>query len=328
MDNVAFLVGNTPVVKLKYQKNNIFLKLESANPGLSIKDRVAFYVCHKLAAEGSLQGKRIVEYSSGNLAIGLAQASKVWQFDLTLIITSGTSPDKIKLLQRFGVDLIMVDENEHSLSPLGFRGFAEQIAHQKDAIFIDQFSNPLNPEAHQMFTGPEIHQQVPLVDYIFAAMGTGGTATGIARYFKKASARTKIIGVSPNSGVFYTSFHRSNVQRPAVNSKIEGVGEDFLPKNLDLQALSDVVEVEDSAGIGQQEQLLNGAGIFVGGSSGLALAGAKQYIDAHSLQDQNIVVVCPDSGNRYLTNFLPKTRQSPYQDFVTQNEVRGYPRII
>ncbi len=328
MDNVVLLVGNTPVVKLEYQKNNIFLKLESANPGLSIKDRVAFYICHKLATKSSLQGKRIVEYSSGNLAIGLAQASKVWKFDLTLIITSGTSPDKIKLLQRFGIDLIMVDENEHSLSPLGFRGFAEQIAHQKDAIFIDQFSNPLNPEAHQMFTGPEIHKQVPSADYIFAAMGTGGTVTGIARYFMEFNKHTKVIGVSPTSGVFFTAFHHLSKQRPAVNSKIEGVGEDFLPKNLDLQVLANVVEVEDSVGIEQQEYLLNNAGIFVGGSSGLALAGAKQFIDTQNLKDQNIVVVCPDSGNRYLTNFLPHDRQSLYQDFVTQNEVGGYPRVI
>jgi cystathionine beta-synthase len=328
MNNISFLVGNTPITKLEYHNNTIFLKLESFNPGLSIKDRVAFYICHQLSARKGLQGKRVVEYSSGNLAIGLAQASKVWGFNLTLIITSGTSPDKIKLLQRYGIDLIMVDENEHSLSPLGFRGFAQQVAAQDSAIFIDQFNNPLNPEAHQRFTGPEIHKQVPVVDYIFAAMGTGGTATGIARYFRENKPDTKVIGVSPNSGVFFTSFHKLNTKRSPVSSKIEGVGEDFLPANLDLQAISGVVEVEDDSAIEQQAYLLNNAGIFVGGSSGLALAGAMQFVDKYNLIGQSIVVICPDSGNRYLANFVPKSAPSPYSNFVREKRMGNFPCLV
>ena len=331
MRNVTDLVGNTPVVESSYKDNRFYLKLESGNPGLSIKDRVAFYICQNLDESIGLNGKRIVEYSSGNLAIGLAQASKLWRFHLTLIITSKTSLDKIRLLQRFGTELIMVDEKVHSEDPLGFRGFAAIIASVRKSIFIDQYNNRLNPEAHQKMTGPEIYRNVPEADYVFTPMGTGGTASGIARYFKENRLPTQVVGVTPDSGVFFTHFHRHQQARRSVDSMIEGVGEDFIPQNFDEKVIADVVEVSDIAALQEVEQLINDLGLFVGGSSGLAIAGTKKFVDTKGLHDKNIVIVCPDSGNRYLSNFSVSRERprSAYQDVVEHyRKGKEYPKIL
>lgn len=334
MNNAEHLVGNTPIVEMLYKDNRIHLKLESMNPGLSIKDRVAFHVCNILDRATNLRGQRIVEYSSGNLAIGLAMASKIYGYHLTLIITSKTSPDKIKLLQRYGAELIMVDESVHSEDPLGFRGFAEIIAKTREAIFIDQFNNPLNPDTHYLTTAPEIHRDVPEADYIFSAMGTGGTATGVAKYFKDKNLPTKVIGVTPDSGLYYTRFHRlPESSRSSVNTLIEGVGEDFIPKNLHMDILENIVEVRDAVGLLEIENLLRTTGIHLGGSSGLAIAGAKQYIIDNELNDKDIVVICPDSGNRYLSAFnLSKndksSNKSEYAQIVAKYRNGQFPKIL
>lgn len=333
MNNAESLVGNTPLIELPYRDNRLNLKLEGMNPGLSVKDRVAFYVCSVLDKTVGLRGQRIVEYSSGNLAIGLAMASKIYGFHLTLIITSKTSPDKIKLLRRYGVDLIMVDENVHSEDPLGFRGFAEIIASTREAIFIDQFNNPLNPEAHRMNTASEIHRDLPETDYVFSAMGTGGTATGIAQYFRERNLPTKVIGVTPDSGKYYTHFHRlPENTRPPVTTVIEGVGEDFIPTNLHMDILKSVVEVRDELALLEIENFLDATGIHLGGSSGLAIAGAKKYIDEADMHDKDIVVICPDSGNRYLSNFVPKKDpsrpESIYHEIVEHHRKGEFPKIL
>ncbi|MFA5829417.1 MAG: cysteine synthase family protein [Candidatus Gracilibacteria bacterium] len=332
MRNAENLVGNTPIVEIPYKDNRLHLKLEGANPGLSIKDRVAFHVCNSLDKKIGLRGRTVVEYSSGNLAIGLAMASKIYGFRLVLIITSKTSPDKVKLLQRYGIELIMVDESVHSESPLGFRGFAEIIAQNtRDSIFIDQFNNPLNPEAHKKTTGPEIHNNVPNADYVFSPMGTGGTASGVAQYFKDEDLPTKVVGVTPDSGVYYTKFHGINESRNVVTA-IEGVGEDFIPKNLNLDILANVVEVRDALALMEIENLITETGIYIGGSSGLAVAAAKQFVDDNGLTGKNLVVLCPDSGNRYLTAFSPSkqgNKKSDYTDLVdSYRNGKKLPKIV
>lgn len=334
MNNAEKLIGKTPIIELPHGSNRLHLKLESMNPGLSIKDRVAFYICRTLDKAIGLEGQKIVEYSSGNLAIGLALASKIYGFHLTLIVTSGTSPDKIKLLQKYGAELIMVDEGVHSEDPLGFRGFARIIAETRECVFIDQFDNPLNPEAHRKTTAPEIHQQVPEADFVFSSMGTGGTATGIGRYFKENRLKTKVVGVTPDSGKFYAHFYGlPENSRDEVNTVIEGVGEDFIPKNLDTDVLDGVVEVRDRLALLEIEDLLGRTGLHFGGSSGMAIAGAKLYADEHGLNNRDIVVVCPDSGNRYLSNSSVPKKESPegesvYSEVVNAHRKGEFPKIL
>lgn len=330
MNNASELVGNTATIRVPYQDNTLYLKLEGMNPGLSIKDRVAFYICNHLDQTIGLKGQTVVEYSSGNLAIGLAQASKIWDFQLTLIVTSKTSPDKIKLLQRFGVELIMVDEKTHSEAPNGFRGFAEIIAKSKNALFIDQFNNKLNAEAHTKTTAPEILRDIPQTDYVFCAMGTGGTASGVARFFKDSKPSVKVIGVTPDSGIYFSTFHNLHTDTRMVDTEIEGVGEDFIPANLHMDILSNVVEATDHAALNEVDTLIQTLGIFVGGSSGLALAAAKKYITENKLRNKNIVVLCPDSGNRYLSNYNPAqvTPKDDYTAFIEKYKVGKYPKLL
>lgn len=329
-DLLKQLIGNTPMVEIPFKTNRLHLKLEGANPGLSIKDRVAFHICHELEKRIGLRGKKVVEYSSGNLGVGLAIASKIYGFNLTLIVTTKTSADKIKLLRHYGVELIMVDNSIHSEKPLGLRGFAKVIAQTRESIFIDQFNNPLNPETHVETTGPEIHRDVPLAEYIFSAMGTGGTATGVAQYFKNKGLPTKVIGVTPNSGIYYSVFHKLPKKRSELDTVIEGVGEDFLPKNLNMDILAHVAEIKDTLALLEVERLISDTGIHVGGSSGMAIAAAKQYINENELHGKNVVVICPDSGNRYLSAVTPAkgASKSEYAEVVEAHRKNGMPKIL
>lgn len=332
MKSLSELVGNTPTLEVPHEGNRLHLKLEASNPGLSIKDRVAFHVCKKLDEEVGLKGKTVVEYSSGNLAIGLAQATKVWGFDLILVVTAQTSPDKITLLKRLGAKLVMADGSLDSNDPRGFRGFAKVIAEAKNAIFIDQYHNPLNQEAHYTSTGPEIHRDHPQASFVFSPMGTGGTASGIAKFLKDAGSSTGVIGVTPDVGVYYTTFHRLEEKRPGSDqTKIEGTGEDLIPGNLNLEILAGVLEVRDAVALLEVDKLLEETGLFVGGSSGLALAAAKQFIAKEGIRNEDLVVLCPDSGNRYLSNKYSvnnNTDDNELNEIVESYANNGYPKRI
>lgn len=334
MKTLSSLVGNTPTIEIPYEGNRLHLKIEAQNPGLSIKDRVAFHVCKVLAEQGRLIGGKVVEYSSGNLAIGLAQASKIWNFDLTLVVTGQTSPDKIRLLKRMGATLVMVDGAVDSDAPLGFKGFTKQIAAESGAVLIDQYDNPLNREAHRHSTGPEIHRAFPQARYVFSPMGTGGTASGIAEYLEEVGSSTGVVGVTPAVGIYYTTFHGLSERRPGSETTlIEGAGEDLIPGNLNMKVLKNVVEVSDEVALLEIEELLAATGLFVGGSSGLAIAAAKQVIDRENLRDEDLVVLCPDSGNRYLNAKLPdisvaKSVDPTLNRLVTTSTNGQFPRIL
>jgi len=320
MRTVADLVGNTPLVVLPYGSNRLHLKIEAVNPGLSIKDRAAFHICRALDATVGLRGKAIVEYSSGNFGIGLAQAAKVWGFRLTLIVTPDISPDTLKLLQRLGVELIMVDRGVPADAPTGERGLARTIAERTGAIFIDQSDNPLNPAAHYATTGPEIHHAVPQAVYVFSVLGTGGTATGIAQYLRDVGSTTRVVGVTKDTGRYVAAYRGERAAE----------GADPIPKNLQFDLLETVVGVAAKTSYQEIEELLEKTGLFLGATSGLAIAGAKQLLDARGHEDVDVVVICPDSGNRYVSAArpainLPASSAAPILDGLRVGE---YPKVV
>jgi len=320
MRTVAELVGNTPLVVLPHGSNRLHLKVEAGNPGLSIKDRAAFHICRALDASVGLRGKSIVEYSSGNFGIGLAQASKVWGFRLTLVITQVTSPDTVRLLQRLGAELVMVDEDAPADSPTGYRGFTRILADAQGSIFIDQNDNPLNPEAHYAATGPEIHRDVPQAAYVFSTLGTGGTATGIAQYLRDAGSSTRVVGVTKDSGAYFAQFRGQR----------DGVEAGVLPKNLRMDLLETIVGVRSKASYAEVDDVLERTGLFLGATSGLAIAGAKQLLDERHLEDRDAVVICPDSGNRYLSAVTRASdgRPSASQSTIDEYRLGEYPRLV
>lgn len=320
MRTVADLVGNTPLVVLPHGSNRLHLKIEAGNPGLSIKDRAAFHICRVLDATVGLRGKAIVEYSRGNFGIGLAQAAKVWGFRLTLIITPDISPETLQLLQRLGAELIMVGSNVPADAPTGDRGLARTIAERTGAIFIDQSDNPLNPAAHYATTGPEIHRAVPQAAFVFSTLGTGGTATGVAQYLRDVGSATRVVGVTKDTGRYFAAFRGA----PAAG------GADAIPKNLQFDLLETVVGVAARALYAEVDALLEATGLFLGATSGLAIAGAKQLLDARGHEDVDVVVICPDSGNRYVSSTRPASNRpaSSATSIVDGLRAGEYPKVV
>lgn len=296
------LVGNTPYFQI-FKNNNLFnLKLEMFNPGLSIKDRVAFYVTEKLLTP---ETKSVIEYTSGNLGIGLCLASSVYGFDCILVTTSLTSKEKLEMLKSFGAKVVVINNTAVSNESDGMIGVARHLSQQlPNSLFINQFENELNAETHYNWTAKEIYEEYGgTVDYIFASMGTGGTISGIGRFFKENNPKTKIIGITPDCGIYYTEFYGMNPKsRPhSGHTFIEGVGEDFIPHNLQYQYIDEIVEVKDHDALASLNYFKREHGLFMGGSSGLAIAGAMDYMIRNKIENKNVVIICPDSGNRYLS---------------------------
>jgi cystathionine beta-synthase len=319
MQTVADLAGNTPMMVLPYGSNRLRLKIEAGNPGLSIKDRAAFHICRALDASVGLRGTSVVEYSSGNFGIGLAQAAKVWGFRLTMVITHDTNPGTISFLRRFGVRLIMVDGDVAAAAPTGYRGFAKILAASSGAIFIDQNDNPLNVEAHYASTGPEIHRDAPQALFVFSTLGTGGTATGIALYLRDIGSPTRVVGVTKDTSAPYAHFRGESPE-----------GADTLPKNLRFGLLETVVGVRAKQSYLEVDALLEQTGLFLGASSGLAIAGAKQFLDERHVEDGDVVVICPDSGNRYLGATTPSSGDAEYefQPVIDAYRRGAYPTVV
>ena len=296
INNIEDMIGNTPLFKLD---DEIYLKLEMFNLGMSIKDRVAKNVILRAEETGLLgRNKRtILEYTSGNLGIGLSIISANRDYRVICVAESSISKEKLKLMRYLGTEVIVTDYNENTNSDGGMRGLAKKI-HERmpNAYFIDQFENPWNPEAHYKTTAPEILIDLPTVSIIYCPIGTGGIITGIGRFFKENRPNVEIVGVTPPSGIIYTSFYSMNKEeRPTTNTIIEGVGEDVIPKIMDFNVIDRMIEVDDSESI-SAANFLSKRGIIVGGSSGLTMAAAIK-----DKKSGNKVVICGDSGNRYLS---------------------------
>lgn len=336
------LIGRTPLFRLPHTDNvTLLLKLEMFNPGLSVKDRVAKHILHKGREQGEVKsGQPIVAYTSGNFGIGLAQLARLYGHPVICVVPSTTSEEKISLLRNLGAQVVVCDNAKLSNDSLGMAGMAKNLATAlHDAYFIDQFSDPRNLEAHYLTTGPEIWEQTEgKIDYLFAAMGTGGTASGIGKFLKEKETTIKVYGVSPDSGVFHSRFY-GLLDKRIVDSEIEGIGEDFLPANLDFRYLDGVIEVSDKETMDTLSIILEQTGFFLGGSSGASLAAARKFEYPRG-KSANAVVICPDSGNRYLsTIYKPKkimTSEVPtgeLQNALSQfiKKVRGveqYPYMV
>ena len=297
IEKIEDLIGNTPLYQLDPKT---YLKLEMFNPGLSIKDRVAKNIILRAEEKGLLGGNidTILEYTSGNLGIGLALLSASRKYNTIFIAESSISKEKLKLLKCFGSDVILTNYKEDTNSPFGMKGYAERIHNfiSHRAYFVNQFENEWNPDSHYRTTAPEILSDLPEVNRIYIPMGTGGIITGIGKFFKENAPHVEIIGITPDSGILYTSFYGIKEKRPKTETLIEGVGEDCLPKIMDFSVIDRVIEVSDIESISATQDLST-RGIFVGGTSGLAMAG-KLKDNKEGIN----VVICGDSGNRYLSN--------------------------
>ncbi len=291
--SVLSSIGNTPLVEIaNHNKNSrvkMFAKLEGCNPGGSVKDRTAYYMMNTAVQSGALTGQRVVlEPTSGNTGIALAMIGAALGFKVRLTMPECVSTERQHILQAYGAEVTLTPARDGTDGAIKMA--REIIGREPDKYYMpDQFSNAANVLAHYETTGPEILAQTGgKVDHIVAGMGTTGTLMGLARYFREKRPSVKIIGVEPVPG--------HTIQG------LKNMSESIVPSIYDPSMLDDRITVEDGEAFEQTRMLVTQEGLFVGMSSGAAVAGALRY--AQKLESGTIVVIMPDRGDRYLSTTL------------------------
>ena len=302
-NSVEKIVGNTPLLKLNnYKKTanagaDIFAKVELFNPAGSIKDRVAKNMIDVAEREGKLKrGATIIEPTSGNTGIGLAAIGGARGYKVILTMPDTMSAERINLIRAYGAEVILTDGKK---GMAGAIEKAEQIAASTKGAFIpDQFSNPANPEAHYLTTGPEIWNDIGgKVDIFVAGVGTGGTISGAGRYLKEHNPDIKIVAVEPSGSPVLSKGY------PGPHG-IQGIGAGFVPKALDTKIYDEVLAVTEEQSFSAARLFAKCEGMLCGISSGAALHAATLVANRPENAGKNIVVVLPDTGDRYLSTPL------------------------
>ncbi len=301
--SVLDLIGETPLIELSQikkelgLKSNILAKLERFNPGGSVKDRVARTMIEEAEKRGDLQpGSVIIEPTSGNTGIGLALISSIRGYRAIIVMPETMSVERQKLMTAFGAELVLTDGSK------GMAGAIEKAnelaMHIPNSFIPQQFSNFDNSKAHYMTTGPEIYRDTDgKVDVFISAIGTGGTLTGTGKYLKEKNQNIKIIGIEPASSAFLTKGVKGA-------HKIQGIGAGFKPEVLDLDLCDELITVEDEEAFEASRILCRKEGLLCGISSGAALCVAIKVASKAENANKNIVVILPDTGDRYLSTEL------------------------
>ncbi len=306
-DNILQTLGHTPLVRLNKVvrgfKGHFYVKVEFFNPGGSVKDRIGLEIIEEAEREGRLRpGGTIVEATSGNTGMGLAIVAAIKGYKCVFTLPDKMSIEKIRLLRAFGAEVIVTPTAVPHDSPESYTEVAKRIVRETpNSILANQYFNPKNPDAHYATTGPEIWKQTGgQIDYFVCGIGTGGTISGVGKYLKEQNANVKVIGADPKGSVlrehFYTKAHPSLSK----TYKVEGIGQDWIPGTLNFDVIDDVVEVSDKESFLMSRKLTRDEGIFVGGSSGTAVAAALKYADRMKENDV-MVILLPDTGERYLS---------------------------
>ena len=292
--DILNLIGKAPLVKLEKisqeLNNNIFVKCDFLNPGGSIKDLIAYYMVKDLKGV-----KSIVEPTSGNTGIGLALVCAKMGIDLTIVMPESMSIERRATIKHFGANLVLTPATE------GMQGSINKALEltKSGAIMLNQFENPANIQAHYEVTAPIIYESVPDIDIFITGVGTGGTISGVGKFLKEKKESVKIVAIEPSESAVISG-------KPKGAHKIEGIGAGFIPKNLNLDILDEVVDVNSNIAIENAKELAKKEALFVGISSGANLAGITEYIKRDNLKGKNIVTVMPDSASRYLSTELFK----------------------
>lgn len=301
-DTVTQLIGNTPLLRLHKMEERfgagaeIVAKVEMFNPAGSIKDRVGYNMVIEAEKRGRLKpGGTIIEPTSGNTGVGIAMTAAARGYKAVMVMPESMSLERRKLLAALGAELVLTDKNE------GMKGSvekAEALAKEiPGSIIAGQFENPANPQAHYETTAPEIWEATDgNVDIFIATFGTGGTVTGVGRYLKEKNPDIRVIGVEPASSPLVT-------EGKAGPHKIQGIGANFIPEVLEVKLMDEVITVTDDDALETMKELAKTEGLLVGVSAGAAVYAAGQVAARPENAGKRIVVVLPDTGERYLSIF-------------------------
>jgi len=316
-DSVLDLIGNTPIVRINHMDTGpctLYVKLESQNPGGSVKDRIGLRMIEDAEKAGLISpGATLVEGTAGNTGLGLALVAAQKGYQLTLVIPDKMSREKISNLKAMGARVVLTRSDVAKGHPEYYQDLAQTMANEIDgAFFINQFGNPSNPAAHEEVTGPEIWEQMDHdLDAIVLAVGSSGTATGLSRYFTRVAPDLELVLADPVGSILARYINEGVLTDKSFSWLVEGIGEDFLPTISDFTHISKAYAISDRESMLTGRELLIKEGILAGSSTGTLVATALKYCREQT-EPKKVLTFAADTGNRYLSKM--------YNDFWMRDQ--------
>jgi cystathionine beta-synthase len=308
-NNVLELIGNTPVVRINHFDTGpceLLIKLESQNPGASIKDRIGLKMVDDAEQAGLIKpGSILVEGTAGNTGLGLALVAAQKGYRLILVIPDKMSREKISNLKAMGAEVVLTRSDVAKGHPEYYQDLARRLASEiDDAFFINQFGNPSNPNAHEEVTGPEIWRQMGgKLDAIVLGVGSSGTATGLSRYFAREAPELELVLADPEGSILAEYINKGTLATKSGSWLVEGIGEDFLPTISDFTHISKAYSISDRESLLVGRELLVKEGILAGSSTGTLVAAALRFCREQTDARRVLTFAC-DTGNRYLSKMF------------------------
>ncbi|MDT0677215.1 PLP-dependent cysteine synthase family protein [Autumnicola musiva] len=329
-DNVLQLIGNTPLIQInkitKGFKGDFYAKVEAFNPGNSAKDRIALYIIEEAERKGILKpGSTIVETTSGNTGFSIAMVSVIKGYECILAVSSKASKDKINMLKTMGAKVYVCPAHVDADDPRSYYQVAKRIhSETKNSVYINQYFNELNMEAHYRTTGPEIWKQTEgKITHLIACSGTGGTISGTAKYLKEQNSDIKIIGIDAYGSVL-KKFHETREfdSEEIYPYRIEGLGKNLIPTATDFDVIDKFVKVTDEESAHMARDLAKTEGLFLGYTSGAAMQGIKQLAEEGEFEENSrVVTIFSDHGSRYMSKVYSDDWMNEQGFFDTKNEI-------
>ncbi len=333
-DNVLQLIGNTPLIKLnkitQKFKGEFFAKVEAFNPGHSAKDRIALYIIEEAERKGILKpGSTIIETTSGNTGFSIAMVSVIKGYECILAVSSKASRDKIDMLRTMGAKVYVCPAHVSADDPRSYYQVAKRLhSETKGSVYINQYFNDLNIDAHFNSTGPEIWNQTEgKITHLIACSGTGGTISGTARYLKEQNPEMKVIGIDAYGSVLKKYHETKEFDANEIYPyRIEGLGKNLIPSATDFEIIDRFVKVSDEDSAHTARELVKTEGLFVGYTSGAATQGLKQLAEEGEFdENSHVVVIYPDHGSRYMGKVFSDDWMEEQGFFDTKNEIEAQP---
>ena len=329
-DNVLQLIGSTPLIKLNKIASDFdgdfFAKVEAFNPGHSSKDRIALHIIEEAERQGILTpGDTIIETTSGNTGFSIAMVSIIKGYECILAVSSKSSADKIDMLKSMGAKVYVCPAHVNADDPRSYYQVAKRLHEEnKGSIYINQYFNQLNIDAHYCTTGPEIWDQTNgEITHLVACSGTGGTISGISKYLKEQNPNVKVIGVDAYGSVL-KKYHETREfdDKEIYPYRIEGLGKNLIPTATDFDLIDKFVKVTDEESAHTAREISNTEGLFVGYTSGAAMQALKQLQAEGEFQSTDkVVVIFPDHGSRYMSKVYSDKWMTDQGFFDSKNEV-------
>lgn len=334
-ENILGIIGNTPLVKLNHVTAHIpatvYAKLESFNPGHSTKDRIALHIIENAESKGLLkEGSVVVETTSGNTGFSLAMVCIIKGYKCILAVSNKTKPEKIAYLKAFGATVYVCPANVPADDPRSYYEVAKRIAEETpNAVYINQYFNQLNVDAHYQTTGPEIWEQTEgKITHLLACTGTGGTLSGSAKFLKEKNPNIKIIGVDADGSILKGYHDTGMINEGDIHPyQIEGMGKNLIPSALHFELVDEFVRVNDELSAYRTREIALKEAIMGGYTTGAVTQGLIQYAEANPFsKDDVVVLIYPDHGSRYITKVY-SDKWMAEQGF-TNNCVHNYEEVF